>query len=80
MLKEGYSVKVHHQIKIKRWIFMNQGRKFMDQEQLCIPSSASDLLRQTAAVLFGCSLVCKSCDYDCTQGGSTVTSQIFTAC
>lgn len=55
LLKGGYSVKVHHGIKIKCHLFMNQVCKFMDQEQPCIPSSASDLLCQTAAVLLGCS-------------------------
>lgn len=43
---------------------MNQGRKFMGQEQLCIPSSASDLLCQAASVSFGCSPVCGRCDDD----------------
>lgn len=43
LLKEGYGVSIPHHIKIKCGLFMNQGCKFMDQEQLHTPQPPPNL-------------------------------------
>lgn len=70
VLKEGYSVRVPCQIKMKCGLFMNRGCKFMDQD----PSSQP--LCQTAAAWFGCSLGWES-SAACAQGGNAGISPVY---